>query len=249
LKPIVLFTTPRSGSTFIIDSLYHLGKRHFAYKNCLFEYFFVDVLYRSKFEKVDGIVIQTDFERMYKDWCQDKRQERLQRLSYIVNDPYYAWKIFPSDLEPEIEQFINEKYDVVYLERRNLVNQFLSLLGLLNYNTSHYKQGETKKIKQLIYKKGWLLYFIDTIEKYLEFKNNHPSKYPTLYYEDILAQSNQEEFINQYLNLGISNYTNRVNHTIPTPYIDNPENLVVNKESWLEGKKILLDFIDQKIIV
>lgn len=238
-KPIILFTTPRTGSTLMVNLLYHVGKNYFEYKRCLYEYFFIESLYKSSFQIIDEKITRTSFERTNIEWCQNKKEERLKRLDLLKHDSKYIFKIFPTDLELEIEEFITKTYDIIYLERHDIEQQFISYLGLLTHNISHFQKDESKKIKFILYKKHWLENFVKILSTYNEFKSAHPSKYPTIYYEDFINQEKKEEYINRFLGLNLTNYSMADINTKFTPYNKTPFDLIVNKDQYLLDKHLL----------
>lgn len=238
MKPIVI-TTPRSGSNLFCQMLGNLAKQHYGYKDNLYEVFTVIPLFKGGFIKVDGCIKSTGIERTGVKWYESAREEKLKRLQLFENDHNYLMKVFPSDLEPEIEDMIHNNYDCIYLERKDKVGQLLSLFGLFQTNVSHHKDN-SKQINEIYYDKKITEDFIAAVAKYNRFKASCPSKYPTVYYEDFIANGGNELAVIQLLNLPISVYIPEQAATIPTPYLSNIESLIVNKDEWLADKDTII---------
>jgi len=240
-KPIILFTTPRTGSTIICEMLYNIGKNKFNFHNCLHEYFLISILYKSKYELVDGVIKMTEFTKTDRNWCDDKSKEQLTRLELLRHNPNYMIKVFPLDLTTEIKKFITETYDIVYLERENIEEQFLSFLGLLTYNTSHHYVDSKSEIKSIVFNEYWFDYFLNTLRSYKEFKKNFPSPFPTILYEDFTLAENKEQYLINCLELDIQNYVEKQYFTIPTPYSKSKMDLIINKKLYFANRHKLFE--------
>lgn len=253
MRPIIV-TTPRTGSTLVCQLLFNIAAQKFKFKNNLDEYFTITTLYDSEYNKVNGIIrllhySKSDFDRklavketddvLLTKKKEENKQTILDRIELLRDDPNYMIKLFSSDFTPDILKFVSETYDIVYLERKDKIKQFLSFLGLVQTNTAHYKENSPIAVDQIIYSSSWAEEFIKLDKAYQDFKNRQPGK--VLYYEDFMAKGSNESALVELLDLSVVNVRSKNVITVPTPYPKDLEELVVNKTDWLEGRKILLD--------
>jgi hypothetical protein len=244
MKPIVV-TTPRCGSELFCQMMGSVAEQHYGYKNTLHELFTITPLYRSRYRLVDGCIEVGLTERLGYRWFTSVREEKLKRLAWIKKDPSYLLKIFPVDLEPEIEDEVTKKYDIIYLERRDRLRQLISYYGMLQKNMAHYRVEKIENevdfikahtIEQIRYNRKHTVAFLKVAMIYQEFKQTYPSKYPTVYYEDFVAEGANEQAIVKLLGLPIGVEVSDA-LTVPTPYKDsNPEDLIINQDEWLDYK-------------
>ena len=259
MKPIVV-TTPRTGSKLFCHMMTSVATQHYGYKGSLGELFTIVPFFRTRYQYANNVIsakftqrIDTQAARGYSHktdgkWFTSVRDEQLKRLSWISDeDAVYLIKIFPIDIEPEIEEEITTKYDIIYLERRDRLRQLISYFGMHQSRTkeSHYyvKQLANNKnfleintIEELRYNKKITTAFLRSAMIYQEFKQTYPSKYPTVYYEDFIAEGANEQAIVKLLGLAIDVQIND-SRIVPTPYkSSNPEDLIVNQSIWLENK-------------
>jgi hypothetical protein len=243
MKPI-LITEPRTGSTLFCQMLGNIAKQHFGYKSNLNEVFTVDPLYKSGYEKVDGVVRSTGREVAGYQWYESAREEKLKRLALFDNDNNYMIKIFPFDMEHaevEIKQFVNQ-YDIVYLERRDKLTQLISFLGMTHNRVSHFRTGSSRTINEIHYDKTWTKFFIKSAQLYKQFKFENLNNHPVVYYEDFMALGGDESAIIQLLNLPLTVNDKEVLKTMPTPYSEsNIESLITNKEEWQADRDTIVN--------
>ena len=252
MKPIVV-TTPRTGSQLFCHMMTSVATQHYGYKGSLGELFTVVPFFRTRYQYVNN-VISAKFTRRISTqkgdgtWFSSARDEQLKRLSWISDeDAVYLLKIFPIDIEPELEEEITKKYDIIYLERRDRLRQLISYFGMHQSRTkeSHYYVKQlandknflkTNTIEELRYNKKITIAFLRSALIYREFKQTYPSKYPTVYYEDFIAEGANEQAIVKLLGLAIDVQISDP-RILPTPYkSSNPEDLIVNQSIWLENK-------------
>lgn len=250
MKPIVV-TTPRTGSTLFCQMMTNLATQHYGYKGSLGELFTIVPFFRTRYKYVNYVISskftqRIDTKKSDGKWFVSVRHEQLKRLSWISDeDPVYLIKIFPINIESEIEEEITKKYDIIYLERRDRLRQLISYYGMRQTNMSHYYVKkiecnenfiETNTINKLRYNKKTTTAFLQNAMIYQEFKQTYPSKYPTVYYEDFIAEGANEQAIVKLLGLEIDVQINNPK-MVPTPYnSSNPEDLIVNQSIWLENK-------------
>jgi hypothetical protein len=220
-----------------------LVEQHYNYANTLIEYFLVAPQYRAEFKKDSNDIVRTmSYVRNNPptQWYNNKRQVILDRLD-LIGDKLYMIKIFPMDLEPEVIEYM-KNYDIIYLERRNTLHQFLSFLNMEQSNIAEYKKGD-REVKSIVYYPPLVdVFFNMHYYPYFEFKKNNPSKYPTIYYEDFMELGGDESALIKLLNLDIKDYTPLVSEFVPTPYINEDlEQLIVNKKDWNVDRQRILD--------
>ena len=254
MRPIII-TTPRTGSTLVCELLFNIAAHRFKYKNNLGEYFTITTLYKANYQKVNGLIRsmdgqRSDYDRSKATYDSDdikltalklaERSTILHRIELLRNDPLYMIKLFSSDFTPEVLDFVTKTYDMVYLERKNKVKQFLSFLGLVQTNTSHYTKESPRAVLKIIYDTKWAKQFVQLDKLYQDCKHQHPG--PVLYYEDFIAAGADESALIELLDLSVTGIKNKTIQTVPTPYTTDIEDLVVNKEEWLRDRD---DFLNQ----
>jgi LPS sulfotransferase NodH len=246
MKPIVI-TTPRTGSDLFCKILGNLSQQHFNYKNILYEFFTISPHWREEFVKENNTIICKNFchDTSYKwndinSWYDSAREEKLKRLELLKDDTNYLIKIYPVDLEDEINEVIKQ-YDYIYLERKNKFKQLLSILAATHTKLYHFNKNDNFKIEEIYYDKKLVDIFFTTLEKYKKFKEDHPSVYPVVYYEDFIANGANEDFIIKLLNLPITKYQSLDHTRIPSQYsAENIEDLILNKSEWLEDRDSII---------
>jgi len=239
MRPIIV-TTPRSGSTLITDLLGNLAKQHSGYKNTLQEYFTITELYNPEYSRINDIVYCTKLDRKLEFWYDNKRDEILKRLALVNNDHNYMIKLFSEDIEPEVQTMIDDNYDIIYLERRDKLSQYISYMNMIGTNIAHHTV-DSKSIGKIIYWTKFRDEFIRINDNYFKYKKNHPSKYPTIYYEDFIEQGSDEDSLIRLLNLDIKVYNKLSVKTIPTPYESELESLILNKQEWLLDREYIVN--------
>lgn len=230
--------------------------QHNGYKNILYEYFGVEQYFRCDYKKTNDRVYLSDYERTNKKWFESSMDELSYRLSLIDGDYNYMIKVmsdYPEHFRDIIETIVTTNFDVIYLERRDLIKQLISYLATKQTNISHYSQHpdnvyfHTEAMdKPIIYNKEQADDFIKTIKKYQSFKKQNPSDYPTIYYEDFMELGGREPACIQLLNLDIKDYTPYNIITTPTPYKhENSEDHILNKKDWLNDKQRIIDVLQE----
>jgi hypothetical protein len=235
MKPIIICTTPRTGANLVCQQL-----GAFGYKNTLYEFFGVQLAYESEFRRINDRIEITKYEPRDTPWYTSKREVQLERLKLLDNDYNYMIKFFPFELEPEAIELIKENYSIVYLERRNRLDQFLSWLAMTTTKKSHYRVTDNEAVEEIVYSKSYANYFIDWLKAYDSFKQDNPSAHPILYYEDYIEQGSNEQALVKLLNLPIQVTTLAKSFTKPTPYKLTPEQLIVNQSDWLADRDELI---------
>jgi len=246
MKPVIIVTTPRTGSTVICEILGNLLMQHNGCKNVLYEYFDVSTAFKCEFAVINGVMSITDYIRFgnsYK-WCNSQKEYISDQIFRLTGEYNYLIKYMLSESDQEasklIEQFITEHYDIVYLERRDKIKQLLSYLVLTQTKIAHYANQASKFYgknaaynQKIVFNHLETELFIKYHKKYQTFKNAHPTKYPIIYYEDFIALGSNDSALINILKLPIDTYTPTSVSTIPTPYIaNNLEDQILNKVDW-----------------
>lgn len=234
MKPL-LVTTPRTGSTLIAEKLSNIAIDNFGYIKNLDEFFNITTVMKTNYYIKDNIIYKDPNIRVYEQWFKSVDEIQLQRLNMLEKNPYYFIKVFPFNLHSNVEKFITNNFDLIFLERKNKVLQFLSFLGLFNGpKQSHNHKKNRYKITELVYDPNLLNSFIKIINNYQEFKKKYFQGH-ILYYEDI-EHSVSEKVIAKHLNLNVNILNDRENIFDRTVYIDYQEKLILNQKEWLADK-------------
>jgi hypothetical protein len=130
MKPICLFATPRTGSNYLINLIYHGSLEQLGYK------------------KADEIF---NTEAQIPNNPKAANLERKNRLEYIKHTPNAFFKFFPTHIDSEIFHYINETYLIIGLSRENIFEQVLSWYisdqtacwSVLDANTAAIYQAKT----------------------------------------------------------------------------------------------------------
>lgn len=234
MNPIIV-TTPRTGSNLVCEMLWSVSRENFRHKNNLYEYFTVTDLYKCTYKKVENCIRIDQFERVKQAWFNTRREEMLKRLALLEDDYRYTMKVFPTELEPEILDTIQEHYNIIYLERQDKVRQLLSFSTMMLTNTSHYKTAE-KPVDRVIYSATLTKMFFHMLEGYYKFKKANAG--PTLYYEEFIQAGGNEDALITLVKLPAVNSTKIDPRFVPTPYVsNNMEDMIVNKDEWLQDRE------------
>lgn len=244
MKPI-LITTPRTGSTVICKLLGNLAKQHFGFKGILHEPFTITELFKPEYTVTDNIISLSSFNRVGYKWYTSKRAEKMKVMSMLVDNYDYMIKLFPIDLEPEISAMIEQKYDVILLERYDKVEQMLSWIRMFSSNISHFGVDDTKTVDEMTYDSTLAYDFIRHLDAYYAYKTLLQGKYRVIYYEDFVAAGCNERAIIDLLDLKITSFLPMTLTTKPTPYITSLEDIISNKDVWLRDKNDLISRISR----
>lgn len=232
----LLISTARTGSSIISNLMYQLGKEQIGYKNYLNEFFTVTELYKPLYQVIDNVITQIECHRINSVWYTSAREERLKRLDLIQYDPYYALKIFPEDLEPEILDFIKRNYKIIGLERKDKEDQFISFSHMLTTNVAAFSKDDTTIINSIKVNRNHLGPFIAHIKNFKRLQNI--LQFPIMYYEDYYNAINKQEFLCSNLGIAVKPIELIV-ESKETPYLLNKEDIIENKKEWAEMKIIL----------
>ena len=94
MKPIIIVTTPRTGSTVICEILGNLLMQHNGCKNVLYEYFDVSTAFKCEFAVINGIMSITDYIRFgnrYK-WCNSQKEYISDQIFRLAGEHNYLIK-------------------------------------------------------------------------------------------------------------------------------------------------------------
>lgn len=238
MKPI-LITTPRTGSNIICQKIFNISKLNFDYISNLNEFFNVNSIIQKKYFLKNSIIHQTEAIRVYSDWAKDEKIKiQLERLEMLKINSNYMIKLFPINIHQNIEEFITKEYDLIFLERKDKIKQFLSYLSLFSEpKKSHNEKNNPYIVKKIKFSYERLHEFLYMQKEYNKFKEKYKGE--TLYYED-LENSMTEENISHALNWTDLKIINHESQFQKTNYIDNIENLIENNDEWIAAKKIYL---------
>ena len=242
MNPIIV-TTPRTGSNLVCEMLWSVSRENFRHKNNLYEYFTVTDLYKCTYKKVENCIRIDEFDRVKQAWFNTRREEMLKRLALLEDDYRYTMKVFPTELEPEVLQAIQDHYNIIFLERRDKLRQLLSFSTMMKTNTSHYKTAD-KAVDRVIYDAELTKVFFNMLEGYFKFKAANTG--PTLYYEDFIQQGGNEAALISLLDLPAVNSFKLNPRFVPTPYVsDSMEDMVVNKDEWFRDRAAIIERLTQ----
>ena len=238
MRPI-LVTTPRSGSTIILRLLGSLATQHFSCKGILHEPFTITELFKSDYKKINNIITIVNHERLGYKWFDSKREEKLKVISLLKDDYDYVFKLFPIDMEIEIEDMIKCYYAPILLERKDKIEQLLSWVRLFTTNVAHFLKTDAQQVTELRYDAFHANELIRHLSAYRAY-NDSCTNYKLIFYEDFLQQGADESALIHLLGLPIIKYTQLDILTKPTPYCTSLEDIITNKDEWLRDKPMLI---------
>lgn len=242
MKPI-LIATPRTGSNLIGEQIGSLAKQWWDYKGYLNEFFSVDIQKLSKATIKDGKIFFEQLGFTDKPWC-NPDVERRRRLQMIGNDHSYMIKIMPPQYGEVMRNWISKNYDPILLERRDKKAQLLSWMATRTNGIWMHHKVDPKKINQIQYKREWVEDLIENLIAYKQFKINFP-KAPVIVYEDWQQLGSDQDALIKLLGLEAKPYAPLAILTKPTPYISDPEELIVNRQEWLNDKPKIIEKLNQ----
>jgi hypothetical protein len=245
MKPFIILTTPRTGSTVATNLVYNLTKSSVGYKGNLWEFFSVDQLTHNTYEIINGTVVRTSHSKPNAIWWTESVDSiRLKRLEMLKYNHRYMIKLFPGHCHTEIIDFIKPRFNVIFLERKNKIHQILSILSLMQTNKPHYLTDDVDKINSIMFDKTIVDSVIGKLTQYYQIKSTLTGK--TVFYEDFVKYGFSEETLKKQLNLSITDYVPMNIPTKATPYSDkNPENLIINKDLWLEHRQDIVNQLQE----
>ena len=256
MKPIIIVTTPRTGSTVVCEILGNLLMQHNGCKNTLYEYFDVSTAFKCEYMTKDNIVYIKDYTRFKGNvkWYKSQLDHVISQIVRLNGEYNYLMKYMPSvtqySVAEIIDTFIMENYDIVYLERKDKLRQLISYLGVTQSSIPHYTNksdfpfySKDKSVdRKIIYNHLESELFIKNYQKYKQFKDTHISKYPVIYYEDFLQQGADDNALIKILQLPIDTYKPTDVTTIITPYVvSNIEDQILNKADWNNNRERILN--------
>lgn len=247
MKPLIV-TTPRTGSTLICELLCNI----YNLDSNLNEFFSVTEYGYNTYYIENGIVkcpkhaIKTDTSL----WL-SKKEEIEKRVYVLLEYPAkYMIKIMSHELRyDQVHNYI-KSYDIIFLERQNIINQILSYCAIMS-TTPHggifHHTLNTPTIQKFFFNQKNAIHILHTIKSYRNFKKRFTNPF-TIYYEDFLTYGSNVTALK--LLMGIDNDT--VNSVAPTTVktkysSDNLEDLIINQHDWKFFKNTYGNFINQKI--
>ena len=235
MKPI-LIATPRSGSTVICKQISNLAEQWWGYKGCVNELFHVGSWFQTEVVKVNGILNWRVVGPVTQSggWCEDIAGERARRRELLENRAEYMINLHANVFENWTVDWVKQNWDPVFLERRNTVDQIISYAAYRTSKKAHYAIESNAVVNEFIYCKEHADLLLDILEKYHQIKKQLPG--PTLYYEDWLSEGGDQNAIIKLLGWPNKPYMPEPSRTKPTPYVADPERLIVNSADWDRDK-------------
>jgi len=258
MKPPILICTPRSGSTAILNDLHEISAKLYDSRNSLNEYFTCTSSTRFPvkhkiYKNKAGLHVQQFKSDEVLDEA-SRKKEVLRRLNLLQSDKnIYTLKLFTSSIagNNQIIDYIKQNYTPIFLQRRNKLAQFFSIL-LFAYNMSdesefkkaHYHMSD-KPPTGFYYRRDIFDLFYEKIEEYFEVKSifeNHI----TLEYSEWQNDRNilfDKLGLDESHKFKLSDFDKQ--KTIPVPYgTKNREELIINKDEWEADKKYVLGWLN-----
>lgn len=242
MKPI-LFATARSGSTVIAELLGKITMDLWNGKGYLGEVFSIwPDTPNSLIEDSTGLTLYhggLSFNTANREW---RSREINNRIEVLKGHPDYLVKILADQYHPCMHQWIKGEKDVIFLERRNKLNQLLSLMSMLTPgHPPHFKINDNAKVNQILYEPEHVETLLRQLDYYENLRNTFDG--PVLYYEDWQVLGSNEEALCKMLNL--DNYLGMVGKAglnfKETPYLDDPEKLIINQSDWINDRPYIID--------
>lgn len=225
----LLLATARTGSSIISNLMYQLGKNQVGYKNYLNEFFTVNELFKPTYEIINNVITQTSCTRLNSKWFVSAREERLSRLMMIADDPKYALKVFPEDLEPEILDFIKKHYKIIGLERLDKEDQFISFSHMLSTNIAAYSRNDSTVVDSIKIDKKHISSFVSHIKKFQDLQ--YKLDFPVIYYEDFINETDKIKFIADNFGLDYKILSVDIDSK-ETPYTADKKEIIENVDDW-----------------
>lgn len=250
-KPI-LITTPRTGSSLICQLLGDIARHTSDYKNDLQEFYTIEPGYEAIYEQASVFNEQIITVKSYREvsahplWYgseDNKRQMVLDRTEMLVSNQYrYMIKLFPGALMNDgIRNAVFPRYDPVYLQRQDLLQQYLSSMYLRGPNLQfHYQSGQTAEAKEINFNYKHFVNFKNTLLLYKKVKERYPG--PTIFYEDVVQHKNQHQALADILNVSYEGVKSSVVKTIQSPYAIPLKEMLVYNWKWKMYKNEVEDF-------
>lgn len=252
-KPPLLVATPRSGSTAVLNIISD-NLRYRGYKR--FEDPFVIT---PRFKWVVGQdshtkqLTLTKTPRNTLPTPEEIASEVSNTLSTLQSaSQRVLMKIFPHKfLTSDLWQHMDRDYEFVFLERQNLVDQFLSWNALRHTNRAFNYPGTNYVVRQFTFDAKLAERFVSVIKHYELIKLRYPHS-PVLVYEDLVANSFTPLYVMQQMGIHAQQPDGEL-LLYPMKYQGEREQLITNREEWESYKptfiELLLDarpdFVDQ----
>ena len=226
-KPI-LITTPRTGSSLVCQLLGDIARYTSDYKNDLQEFYTIEPGYEAIYKQASVFGEQIITVKSYREvsthplWYGSEDnipQMILERTEMLMSNPHrYMIKLFADTLMNEsIRNAVFPRYEPVYLQRQDLLEQYLSSMYLQGPNLQfHYRPGQIAKAKEINFNYKHFIHFKNTLLMYKKVKERYPGQ--TIVYEDVVQHKNQHQALADILNVSYEGVKSSVVKTIQTPY-------------------------------
>ena len=237
----VLISMPRCGSTVTGKMLYNIAHHRYGSKNYLNQYTTVLPQYYSEFERRDGRIQQVTYRREKNGFFKEFENRAAvihERVQLLQGDTRYTMKLFADDLTPEILEFLQAHYDFIFLERRDTLAQVLSYSTMMVTNRHEYRQVD--QFSHSYFDIRHCLLFLNYMIQYKRIKKQNPAA-KVIYYEDLMELGGNTAALQQLLGLPVEPVPAALAiDTVPTPYKSDLEDLLINRDEWLEHKPTIL---------
>lgn len=211
MKPLVIITTPRTGSQHFIKAIYHLL---YPRIEIIEDYVFLDSFYHKN-ER--NLVLER--------WEEFKQGKILCRIF-----PYHLIEL-QNHISENVEEFIFKNFNVVYLERIDLYKQMISYLA--------FKSNYSRTIEKIVYNKNEIKDLFKFILDYKSLKVKYPNTNSILYFENLIKLKDKTLLtsLNNLLNLGTDiNSLDTFIFSNTTKYKKNYQDLFTNLDEMLQDK-------------
>jgi LPS sulfotransferase NodH len=196
-KPYLIFTTPRSGSTWFMFLVSAYLKKKYGYKETLSQFFTNSPLHEFLYLEQGGVIKVASVRRKEtleegKNWAM-KVEERLRLLQ--ENQYQYLLKVMACDLDHsnKVSEALANNWQWLFLTRRDRAEQALSWCLMLGGFKSHYNVSDDLKdftCKKVIVQPNWLKDFSRQIKCYEFRKTQYEARTGAaieISYEDLIA--------------------------------------------------------------
>lgn len=250
----VLITTPRTGSSLVCQLLGDIARHTSDYKNDLQEFYTIEPGYEAVYEEAtvfnEKIIVVKSYKEVepkplwYGNASNIDPMMRARSDMLVGNQHRYMIKLFAGMVGiNHVRAAIFPRYEPVYLERRNLMQQFLSWMYLSNPKAQfHYQQGQTAPVKQIYFNYRLFNQFKNNLLTYEAIKKKYPG--PVIFYEDVMQLGGNCQAVAALLNISCEGVKSSVVKTVNTPYTVPIEQMLLRNWKWDMYKNEVEDFFN-----
>ena len=249
MKPPILIANPRSGSTIIHNQMTFIAERYFGSLGPLNEYFHLQDFSKSIVHQNNKGKLSVKFELNHegKYWEGSSNDEKIRRLNLLKINPNYTLKVFAMDITNDVlYNFILDNYTPIFLNRKNKIEQFLSWCSILTNNRTFFTKNESVNKIEYSYERFNRFYII--LREYYELKERMGNLAISINYEDWKENNDILFDILNVKKFKLNDFLNNRNHkfvSIPTPYSQPIEDLIINKEEWYNDRDEIVEAFNE----